>query len=489
MKRVAKFIRTSTLDQHTSIDNQSEILDNWIAQNNCILYKTYNDEGISGTKKKFRVQWLQMLEDAKNKEFDILICKSYSRFGRNQIETLQAIKELRENKIRIVFLEDGLDSMIDDSRFGLMAWLSEEESKRTSKRIKGVFSHFKEVGKIYNCIAPFGYDYDINKKNFVINKDESEVVKRVFRLYLLGNGTNKIANILESEGVPTKNGGKWRGNTIKNMIRNEVYLGTLVQNKSSNIEVTNSKRNFHNEDEYIKHLNNHEAIVNEETFIKANEIFKKNSDKVKNRSVGVRASNTSLFSNLLRCGSCNSSMSIRRKSKRKPFYNCIEYERLGLKCGHNSNFIQEEFLIEYIEQKLNELIENNFENIKIIEKNDIKKTLENDLKNIQKKIDEQINLANNLLKLYNNKMINDIQFKLQNESISNMLNSLIENKKIIEEKINNLPKKNNEFKKDVNNVVSLPIAQWSNAMLKKIIDKITVGVDGTIKIDWKINKM
>ncbi|PWW83878.1 hypothetical protein CYK87_12035 [Clostridium perfringens] len=66
-------------------------------------------------------------------------------------------------------------------------------------------------------------------------------------------------------------------------------------------------------------------------------------------------------------------MSIRRKSKRKPFYNCIEYERLGLKCGHNSNFIQEEFLIEYIEQKLNELIENNFENIKIIEKNDIKK--------------------------------------------------------------------------------------------------------------------
>ncbi|PWW83879.1 hypothetical protein CYK87_12040 [Clostridium perfringens] len=59
------------------------------------------------------------------------------------------------------------------------------------------------------------------------------------------------------------------------MIRNEVYLGTLVQNKSSNIEVTNSKRNFHNEDEYIKHLNNHEAIVNEETFIKANEIFKK----------------------------------------------------------------------------------------------------------------------------------------------------------------------------------------------------------------------
>ncbi|PWX25916.1 hypothetical protein CYK95_12145 [Clostridium perfringens] len=273
------------------------------------------------------------------------------------------------------------------------------------------------------------------------------------------------------------------------MIRNEVYLGTLVQNKSSNIEVTNSKRNFHNEDEYIKHLNNHEAIVNEETFIKANEIFKKNSDKVKNRSVGVRASNKSLFSNLLRCGSCNSSMSIRRKSKRKPFYNCIEYERLGLKCGHNSNFIQEEFLIEYIEQKLNELIENNFENIKIIEKNDIKKTLENDLKNIQKKIDEQISLANNLLKLYNNKMINDIQFKLQNESISNMLNSLIENKKIIEEKINNLPKKNNEFKKDVNNVVSLPIAQWSNAMLKKIIDKITVGVDGTIKIDWKINKM
>ena len=138
MKRVATFSRVSTeMDsQKTSILNQEEIYSSWIEKNKCILYKSYIDDGISGTKAYKRVEWLKMLEDGKNKKYDILLCKSYSRFGRNMIETLGAIKELRENGIRIIFIEDSLDSEADSTKFGLFSWISEQESQNTSKRIK-----------------------------------------------------------------------------------------------------------------------------------------------------------------------------------------------------------------------------------------------------------------------------------------------------------------------------------------------------------------
>ena len=419
MKRVATFSRVSTeMDsQKTSILNQEEIYSSWIEKNKCILYKSYIDDGISVTKAYKRVEWLKMLEDGKNKKYDILLCKSYSRFGRNMIETLGAIKELRENGIRIIFIEDSLDSEADSTKFGLFSWISEQESQNTSKRIKTVFEHFKEVGKIYNCIATYGYDYDSNIKNFIINENEARIVKRVFKLYLQGNGTNKIASILVGEGVPTKKGGTWRGNTIKNMILNEVYLGTLVQNKSQSIDVTIKKINKISKEEWIKHYNNHEAIIDEETFLKANNIFKTNSEKAHKSRFSIkgieRASNVSLFSNLLKC-SCGSSMGIRRKKNRKPYYNCVEYEKIGVACGHQSNFIQEEVLIDYIKEKLDDMIESKFDSIEIVDRNDVKISLENELQSINKQIDKQIILSNNLLNLYSDGTISAIQFKLQN---------------------------------------------------------------------------
>lgn len=494
MKRVATFSRVSTeMDsQKTSILNQEEIYSSWIEKNKCILYKSYIDDGISGTKAYKRVEWLKMLEDGKNKKYDILLCKSYSRFGRNMIETLGAIKELRENGIRIIFIEDSLDSEADSTKFGLFSWISEQESQNTSKRIKTVFQHFKEVGKIYNCIAPYGYDYDSNIKNFIINENEARIVKRVFKLYLQGNGTNKIASILINEGVPSKKGGIWRANTIKNMILNEVYLGTLVQNKSQSIDVTIKKTNKISKEEWIKHYNNHEAIIDEETFLKANNIFKSNSEKAHKSRFSIkgieRASNVSLFSNLLKC-SCGSSMGIRRKKNRKPYYNCVEYEKVGLACGHQSNFIQEEVLIEYIKEKLNNMIESKFDSIEIVDINDVKISLENELQSINKQIDKQIMLSNNLLNLYSDGTISAIQFKLQNESISNTLNTLINNKEALEDKINNIPKDNvKNFKKDVESIVKVSVDKWNNSMIKEVIKKIEINTNGIINIEWKVEK-
>lgn len=492
MLKVATFSRTSTdnLSQSKSIGNQEDVYKSWIEKNNCVLYKNYIDEGISGTKGKYRVEWKELIQDGKEKKYDILLSKSYSRFGRNMVETLSAIKELREAGIRIIFIEDNLDSTKDTTNFGLFSWLAEMESKKTSERIKTVFDNFKEKGKIYNCIAPWGYDYDIEKKNFVINEVEASIIRRIFKLYVQGNGTTRIANILTSEGIKGKNGGVIRGNTIKNTILNEVYVGTLVQGKSEGIDVTISKRNKIEQEKWIKHLNNHEAIITYETFIEANKIFKVNSEKAKKHRYSIkgieRSSNSSLFSNLLICSNCGASITIRRKKGKKIHYNCSEYEKVGVSVGHTSNRIDEDFLVEYILFRLNELIERDFDIININANIDIKKELESQLQAVEKSINEQMKKTRNLINLYDEKVISMNQFKLENETISNTLDSLMKNKDILEDKIKNIPQETGSFKKDVESVLKIPVEQWNNSMLKTIIKKVYINNDGTINIQWII---
>lgn len=492
MLKVATFSRTSTdnISQSKSIENQEDVYKSWIEKNNCVLYKNYIDEGISGTKGKYRVEWKELIQDGKEKKYDILLSKSYSRFGRNMVETLSAIKELREAGIRIIFIEDNLDSTKDTTNFGLFSWLAEMESKKTSERIKTVFDNFKEKGKIYNCIAPWGYDYDIEKKNFVINDLEASIIRRIFKLYVQGNGTTRIANILTSEGIKGKNGGVIRGNTIKNTILNEVYVGTLVQGKSEGIDVTISKRNKIEQEKWVKHLNNHEAIITYETFIEANKIFKVNSEKAKKHRYSIkgieRSSNASLFSNLLICSNCGASITIRRKKGKKIHYNCSEYEKVGVSVGHTSNRIDEDFLVEYILFRLNELIERDFDIININANVDIKKELESQLQSVEKSINEQMKKTRNLINLYDEKVISMNQFKLENETISNTLDSLMKNKEVLEDKIKNIPQETGIFKKDVESVLKIPVEQWNNSMLKTIIKKIYINNDGTINIQWII---
>ena len=182
-------------------------------------------------------------------------------------------------------------------------------------------------------------------------------------------------------------------------------------------------------------------------------------------------------------------MTIRRKKNRKPFYNCIEYEKKGVSCGHSSNFIQEEVLVEYIKGKLDIFVENNFEDIVIVDKNDVKVSLENDMNEVQRQIDKQILLSNNLLNLYSEGTINAIQFKLQNQSISNTLNTLITNKQALEEKLDSIPEDNiKNLKKSVEAIVKVPVEKWNNSMLKEVIEKIEVNTSGIININWKVEK-
>lgn len=500
--KVAVYARVSTDEQHTSIENQHDIFARWIEKNNCILYDTYTDEAISGTKGIKRKDWQRLIQDGKDRKYTILLAKSFSRFGRNQRETLDAISQLRALNVRIVFIEDNLDSQKDANNFGLFAWLAEQESQRTSERLKLIWKKYNEDGIIHVCIPPYGYDYDPETRNFIINSEEAEVVRKIFSLYLSGNGCTKIANTLEQEGIKTKKGGTWANNTIRKMINNEAYIGTLIQGFSRTIDVTLSERERIPEEKWHRHTNNHPAIISEDMFFKAQQLKQDRSNYAKNFYVtnntnkgNSRSSNASLFSNLLKCGECGSTMSIKRKkriSNYQPYYNCIAYDSKGINyCGHTSNFTWENVVITAVKDYLVRMSNNNFSELKEILKTNkslsAPKTVEVELKTINAKIESHLKLSMNLQINHEKGLMGDTQFKLQNEMIETNLNTLLKRKEELE-KVPKLEARTNEeaiLKEGINELLSISTEDWTNALLKVIIDDIDVYMDGTINIHLK----
>jgi len=492
---VGVYARVSTDDQHTSMENQDSVIDKWIKENGHKVFDTYTDEAISGTKGVKRIAWQRLLQDGRDKKYNILLAKSFSRFGRNQRETLDAIKDLRAVGIRLVFIEDTLDSLKDSNYFGLFAWLAEQEAQRTSERLKLVWESYNKDGKMHVCLPPYGYEYDFIAKNYVINEEEAETVKLIFKWYLQGYGVNKISTMLIEKEIHTKRGGKWAGNTVRCMISNEAYIGTLVQGFTRSIDVTMIEREKIPESERYRHANNHTQIIDDETFYKVQDILAERSTRIKGTYLKNRQSNASLYSNILTCGECEGTMSIKRKKALqdyKPYYNCMTYELKGIKvCGHKSNFIWEDILSTIVRDYLEIAAKNNFKELKKLF-NDRKtltqpKSTELELKTINAKIDQHMKSFETLMDNYEKGLVGEIQLKLQNEIIEKKLVVLTEKK----DKLDRIPKEVITSKQQssviegATELLSLKTEDWTNAKLKVVIGRITRSIDGMTDITLK----
>ena len=496
MKKVATFSRVSTLDQHTSIENQEKVFTQWFDKNrDFILYKAYIDEGISGAKAYKRIEWNNMIADGIKSKFDILICKSFSRFGRNQRETLDAINKLRIKGIRIIFLEDGLDSEKDMANFGLMAWLAEKEANSTSERLKLIWDSFNIQGKIHTAKPIYGYKYNKESKSFLVNEEEAIVVREIFNLYLEGFGYNKICQKLIKKNTPTKCGGVWQGNTVAKMLVNEFYIGTLVQGKTRTIDATLKEVIKIDSKDWYRHINNHEGIVEIEVFAKVSDLINKRKKKAKasyiDGIISTRNSNKSLFSNLLICGNCGARMYSKRKKREnyKRYYNCLEYEKLGTKCGHKSNRYNESDLIEIVKLELEDLSENNYKKLESIKYKEISDEIKykNKLDFVTKSIDKQVSIANSILINYTSGLLEQELYKLQSEKINDYIKVLLKEKEFLNKKI--IVEENKVEKitlyKGIEKVINKSIESWTNAMLKEVVEEIILGLEGDIQIKVK----
>ena len=318
-RRVAIYGRVSTEHeaQLSALENQMQWYEDQANYHpNWTVVETYIDEGITGTQAKKRPAFLRMLEDARQGKFDLIVTREVCRFARNVVDTLVVTRELKNIGVEVFFIDDNIWTMDGDGelRLSLMATLAQEESRKTSERVKAGQKISRDNGVLYGNGNILGYDRVGD--TYVINEEQAETVRMIFDLYLQGYGSMKIANILTECKRKTASGlVKWSISNIMRAIRNATYTGTKCYNKSRSNNFLEQKR-INNLDmstyEYIE--GDFPAIVSQEVWDKAQEI---RTSRVKpslvssTKTTHSKRDSKDIWVNLLRC-SCGSSF---RKNK------------------------------------------------------------------------------------------------------------------------------------------------------------------------------
>ncbi len=316
-RKAACYCRVSTRkeEQLLSLEMQKQYFSEYCDQNKGYeLYAIYADEGISGKSLKNRKEFDRMIKDAQKGCFDVILVKDFARFARNTVDLLNSIRMLKEQGIEVLFVNYNMTSF-GDSEFvvTLMAAIAQEESAMLSKKLKLSKNITAQQGRVPNFA--FGYDYSKEKKTLVPNPDEVRWVERIFELYVNdGMGTAKIAEYLNNNNIKTKkNISKgWTQHVIACMLRNELYIGKVINKKSEISDFKTGKRKEFGRDDWLIADNRELKILEEELFHRAQKILasRKNSFRLDKK----RPSSKYPLSNLLVCA--NDGYSFRRCSRR-----------------------------------------------------------------------------------------------------------------------------------------------------------------------------
>ena len=308
--------------ESVSIENQKLLLQSYVRQMGWNEVDVYIDDGYSGT--NFNRPGVQrLIEDAKAKRINLILVKDLSRFGRNYIEFGQYTDYLFPSLgCRFIALNNGIDTMSNNGSTDVMCFLNlfnEFYSRDTSKKVKAVKRACAENGKFMGTYPAYGYKRDNeDKHHLVIDEDTAPIVRRIFSMRATGMGFTGIAAQLNEEGIPSPGmlyyqrrgkadprrvNHKWAGETVKHLIRNEVYIGNMVQGKTGTVSYKNKKLISKPEDEWIRVEGTHEPIISLDVWDTVQGIDQKRVRK-NAASDGIR----SVFTGLVYCAECGFKM-------------------------------------------------------------------------------------------------------------------------------------------------------------------------------------
>lgn len=309
--RVAAYCRVSTdLDeQATSYEAQVEHYRDYISKNPAWeLAGIYADDGISGTGVKKRDEFQRMIDDCINGKIDVIISKSISRFARNTIDCLNYIRQLKALNIPVIFEKENLNTMDSKSEFILtvMASLAQQESESLSRNVKMGIQYRFQAGKVrVNTNWFLGYKHDA-EGNLIVDEEQAEVVRRIFREYLEGKSCRKIAKGLMADGIRTGAGRtKWWDSGVMKVLTNEKYMGDALLQKTYTTDVLTKKRVKNDgviPQYYVE--NDHEAIISKETFNEVQAEIKRRSRPVNKTDHKVGYCSKYALTGVLYCGEC-----------------------------------------------------------------------------------------------------------------------------------------------------------------------------------------
>ena len=252
-------------------DDQTKYHSNWK-----VVHK-YIDEGITGTQAKKRPAFMQMLADAREHKFDLIVTREVCRFARNTVDTLVVTRELKNIGIEVYFVNDNIWTMDGDGelRLSLMATLAQEESRKTSERVRAGQKISRDKGVLYGNGNILGYDRVGG--TYVINPDQAQTVRLIYELYLKGYGFMKIVNELtrlqrkDSYGLV-----RWECSKISRILHNATYMGYKCYLKSYRNNYLDQKviRN-NDESTYMYIKGDFEPIISEEVWYRCKELREK----------------------------------------------------------------------------------------------------------------------------------------------------------------------------------------------------------------------
>ena len=369
--KVGIYIRLSKEDEEKekyseseSVQNQRTLLMQYIKENKFNFVAEYVDDGVSGTSFD-RPAFNKMIDDVEQGKINMVITKDLSRLGRNYVQSGYYTETyFPEHNVRYIAILDNIDTALDSANNDIAPFksiLNEMYAKDTSKKINSVLQSKRKQGE-YLGTAPYGYKKDPeNKYHLIIDKEAANVVKLIYEKYLAGFGTMQIADYLSKKKIPIPSDynkrnrgaksltyGLWQQSTVRFILSNEIYTGTVIQGKRKKVSFKSKKFINLPEEDWIKIENMHEAIISKEDFERAK--------KVINATKGSRVvQNDYLFKGLLRCYDCKGYIGIRSPDKKGNIYGrCQRYGRFGkfdVCSPHNFNYqVFEEQMLEVLRE-------------------------------------------------------------------------------------------------------------------------------------------
>ena len=316
-KKVAAYCRVSTdnEDQANSFESQQRYFRQYIERNpDWELYAIFADEGISGTNTKKRKEFNRMIECAKNGDFDLIITKEISRFARNTLDSIFYTRDLKKHGVGVIFLNDNINTLDGDAelRLAIMSSIAQEESRKTSERVKWGQKRQMEQGVVFGRSM---LGYDVKDGKMTINEDGAKIVRLIFHKFVdEGKGTHVIARELREEGIEPMRVKEWKNTVILRVIRNEKYCGDLVQKKTYTPDFLSHEKKYNRgQEEFVIIKDHHEPIISRELFDKANRILDAKSLSQEGKA---KHSNRYPFSGKIKCGRCGASYVARYKTRK-----------------------------------------------------------------------------------------------------------------------------------------------------------------------------
>lgn len=315
-KRVAAYCRVSTdhEDQANSFESQQRYFRQYIERNpDWELYEIFADEGISGTNTKKRSEFKRMIACAKEGDFDLIITKEISRFARNTLDSIYYTRDLKKHGVGVIFMNDNINTLDGDAelRLAIMSSIAQEESRKTSERVKWGQKRQMEQGVVFGRSM---LGYDVKDGKMTVNEDGAKIVRLIFHKFANENkGTHVIARELREAGITPMRVKEWSNTVILRVIRNEKYCGDLVQKKTFTPDFLSHEKKYNRgEEEFVIIKDHHEPIVSRELFEKANRIL---DEKSLTQEGKAKHSNRYPFSGKIKCGCCGSSYVARYKNR------------------------------------------------------------------------------------------------------------------------------------------------------------------------------